>query len=70
MIPDPSSLPDPARDREEADRRTTGLAALAIVLVLLIGGLLLMRTLHWKSQIEDCLLAGRRDCDHLVTGGR
>ena len=62
--------PDPARDREEADRRTSGLAAIVIVLLLLICGLLLATTLHRKSLIEDCLLAGRRDCDRLLTGGR
>ena len=53
--------PDPARDREEADRRTAGLAAIVVVLLLLIGGLLLTHTLHKKSQLEDCLMAGRRD---------
>ena len=58
--------PDPARDREEANRRTTGLAAIVVVLVLLFGGLMLARTLRHKSQLEDCLMAGRRDCDHFV----
>jgi len=62
--------PDPARDQEEADRRTTGLAAIVVVLVLLIGGLLLTKTLHDKSRIEDCLMAGRRDCDQMVHGPR
>ena len=62
--------PDPARDRDEADARTSGLAALAVVLVLLIGGLLLARTLRNKSLIEDCLMAGRRDCDHLTASAR
>jgi hypothetical protein len=57
---------DPARDQEEADRRTAGLAAIAVVLLLLIGGLMLTRMLHNKSQIEDCLMAGRRNCDQLV----
>ncbi len=58
--------PDPARDREDADRRTAGLAAIAVVLLLLIGGLMLTKTLRHKSQLEDCLMAGRRDCDHFV----
>ena len=64
------SAPDPVGDREEADRRTAGLAAIAVVLLLLIGGLILTKTLHRKSQVEDCLMAGRRDCDALVTGFR
>jgi hypothetical protein len=62
--------PDPARDREDADRRTSGLAAIVVVLLLLIGGLLLTQTLRKKSQLEDCLMAGRRDCDALVNGSR
>ena len=65
---EPESAPDPVRDREEADRRTAGLAAIVVVLVLLIGGLLLTQTLRKKSQLEDCLMAGRRDCDHLING--
>ena len=60
--------PDPAREREEADRRTAGLAAIVVVLLLLIGGLILAKTLHKKSVLEDCLLAGRRDCDRLIDG--
>ena len=39
VMPDPRSAPDPARDREDADRRTAGLAAIVVVLLLLIGGL-------------------------------
>jgi len=58
--------PDPAGDREDADRRTAGLAGIVIVLLLLIGGLWLTRTLHKKSVLEDCLMAGRRDCDRLI----
>jgi hypothetical protein len=67
---EPKSGPDPARDREDADRRTAGLAAIVVVLLLLIGGLLLTQTLRKKSQLEDCLMAGRRDCDALVNGTR
>ena len=65
-MPDPRPAPDPVRDREDADRRTAGLAAIVVVLLLLIGGLLLTHILHKKSQLEDCLMAGRRDCDSLL----
>ena len=61
--------PDPARDAEEANRRTAGLAGIVVVLLLLIGGLLLTHTLHDKRKIEDCVMSGRRDCDALVRGG-
>ena len=67
---EPGPAHDPARDREDADRRTNGLAAIVVVLLLLIGGLLLTQTLRKKSQVEDCLMAGRRDCDALVNGSR
>ena len=62
------STSDPARDREEANNRTAGLAAIAVVLAILIGGLALVHTLRTKSAIEDCLMAGRRDCDRFVNG--
>jgi hypothetical protein len=67
---EPRPGPDPARDREDANRRTAGLAGIVVVLLLLIGGLLLTQTLRKKGQLEDCLMAGRRDCDALVNGTR
>jgi hypothetical protein len=67
---EPHFTPDPARDREDADRRTAGLAAIVVVLVLLIGGLWLTQTLHKKSVMEDCLMAGRQNCDALINGPR
>jgi hypothetical protein len=67
---EPKSGPDPARDREDADRRTAGLAAIVVVLLLLIGGLMLAKTLHKKSLLEDCLMAGRRNCDQMLDGSR
>jgi hypothetical protein len=70
VMMEPKSGPDPARDREEADRRTTGLAAIVVVLLLLIGGLMLTHTLRKKAQLEDCLMSGRRDCDALINGPR
>ena len=69
-MPDNRFMSDRARDQQEADRRTAGLAALAVVLLLLIGGLMLAKTLRSKSMLEDCLMAGRRDCDRLVTAPR
>jgi hypothetical protein len=67
---EPNPAPDPARDREDADRRTAGLAAIVVVLLLLIGGLMLAKTLHRKSLLEDCLMAGRRNCDQLIDESR
>lgn len=59
---------DHDRRQTDADRQTAGLAAFAFVLLLLVAGLHLVHTLHKKSIIEDCLMAGRMNCDKLVTG--
>jgi hypothetical protein len=50
-----------------ANRQTTGLLALAIVLVLLITGLFLVQRLQHTTSIEDCVMAGRRNCDPALT---
>jgi len=58
-----------ARDVEEqetANRQTASLAGVAITLLLLVLGLFLVRALHTQSAIEDCLMAGRSNCDQLV----
>ncbi len=48
--------------QEEADRQTASLGAVAITLLLIIIGLFLVRELHAKAALEDCLLAGRTNC--------
>jgi hypothetical protein len=35
--------------------------------VLLIGGLFLVQRLRLETLIEDCLMAGRQNCDILVS---
>jgi len=50
-------------DQEGADRQTTSLAGLAVALFLVVIGLFLVRQLHAKAVIEDCLLSGRSNCD-------
>ena len=55
-------------DQDAATRQTASLAGVAITLLLLVIGLFLVRELHHKSIIEDCLMAGRRQCDWLVQG--
>lgn len=55
-------------DEEDANRQTASLAGVAITLLLLVVGLFLIRELHAKSAIEDCLMAGRLQCDFLVQG--
>ena len=43
-------------------RRTNASMGLIVILVLAIAGVLLVRELRIKSQIEDCLMQGRRNC--------
>jgi hypothetical protein len=58
-----------ADEQREADRQTASLGAIAITLFLLVVGLFLVRELTMKSEVEDCLLSGRRNCDLLVLNG-
>jgi hypothetical protein len=58
------------RDDETAKRQTGGLVGLIVVLLLLIGGLFLVQQLRSASAVQDCFLAGRGNCDTLVTGSR
>ena len=57
-------------DQEDADRQTASLAGLAVTLLLVVIGLFLVRVLHDKGAVEDCLLAGRHNCDAVVTSLR
>ena len=61
-------MQDPHRDDEERNRQTRSLAALALVLALAVGALYLVQHLRREGEIEDCLLAGRRNCDALTQG--
>ena len=50
-------------DIEEGEaRRTRASMGLIVILLLAIAGVILVRALREKSQIEDCLMAGRRNC--------
>lgn len=45
-----------------AARRTAALLGLVVILALAIAGIVLMRELGKKAQLEDCLMSGRRNC--------
>jgi hypothetical protein len=49
-------------DRETEERRTAALLGLIVILSLAIVGVLLVRELDKKSQLEDCLMSGRTNC--------
>ncbi len=52
---------------QEADRQTASLGAVAVTLLLIVIGLFLVRELHAKAALEDCLLSGRTSCDVFLT---
>lgn len=49
-------------EEEAAQRRTMALLGLIVILSLAIAGVVLVRALEKKSQLEDCLMAGRTNC--------
>ena len=51
-----------AADEEDAARRTGALMGFVVILLLAIAGVVLMRDLREKGNLEDCLLAGRHNC--------
>ncbi|MDB5401231.1 MAG: hypothetical protein QOD93_2046 [Acetobacteraceae bacterium] len=58
---------DEDSEDKTAERQTGGLVGLAVVLLLLVGGLFLVQQLRTASIVEDCLLSGRTNCDALVS---
>jgi hypothetical protein len=56
------------RRDEDAERQTRALAGLAIVLALAVAALFLVQHLKREGEIEDCLMAGRTNCDALIEG--
>lgn len=54
--------PRDADETDDANRQTASLAGVAVTLLLLVLGLFLVRALHARGQIEDCLMSGRTNC--------
>ena len=53
-------------DYQAQDRQTASLAGMAVTLLIVVVCLFLLRELHNKAMIEDCLLSGRNNCDRVV----
>jgi hypothetical protein len=64
----PAERADPQRadPQKEADRQTASLAGMAVAVALVVAGLFLVHQLSRKAAVEDCLMAGRLDCQSLV----
>jgi hypothetical protein len=46
----------------EPESRRAALIGLAVILVLVVGAYFLVTALQRNAALEDCLLAGRRNC--------
>jgi hypothetical protein len=68
-MPEP---PETSNDRDdgEADSRRAALVGLIVIALLVVAALYLVQALHHKSQLEDCLMAGRRNCAPIETPPR
>ena len=55
---------------EAAQRQTSSLAGLAATLAVLVVCVFLVKQLAHKTQVEDCLMAGRSNCDVIATRAR
>ncbi len=53
-------------DGDDAERQTASLAGLAVTLLILVVCVFLTRQLARTATIENCLMAGRNNCDILV----
>ena len=49
-------------DDPEPPSRRNALIAMVAILLLVLGGIWLARVLHDSGRLEDCLMAGRRNC--------
>jgi hypothetical protein len=60
----------PQNDPEPNGSRRGALAGLVIVVVLLVVGLWLARELRSASQIQDCVMSGRSNCEPIDVPAR
>jgi hypothetical protein len=62
MMRPPPKLAPQEGEQVAANRQTASLAGLALMLALVVVCLLLVRVLHHKAVIEDCMMSGRSNC--------
>jgi hypothetical protein len=59
--PDPWQPQEPQPDPPHITRRAA-LIGLAVILMLMLAGLFLTRTLGGSARLQDCALSGRSNC--------
>ncbi|MBS0528874.1 MAG: hypothetical protein JSS22_05735 [Proteobacteria bacterium] len=62
--------PGPQKDPEPEGNRRGAVAGLIFAVVLLAVGLWLAHELRSASQIQDCVMSGRSNCDPIETPSR
>lgn len=60
----------PQNDPEPDGNRGRALAGLVIAAILLVAGLWLARELRSASQIQDCVMSGRSNCEPIDVPAR
>jgi len=55
-------MSDQQDDDRDHDSRRPAVIGLLLVLGLVVAGYFLVTALHSNSQLEDCLMSGRRNC--------
>jgi hypothetical protein len=60
--PDEWQPPEPDPDDPTTPRRGA-VIGLIVIVALIVGGLLLAHVLDRNARFQDCVLAGRKDCD-------
>ena len=60
--------PSDDRDPHEPESRMPVLIGLVVVILLVVAAYWLVQRLHEQGRIEDCLMAGRRNCAPVDTG--
>jgi hypothetical protein len=58
---------DPGDNDHDHDSRRPAMIGLAVVLVLVVLGYFLVAALRQNSQMEDCLMSGRKNCAPIET---
>ena len=60
---------DKLDDGPEPDPRRAALVRLIFILLLVVGGVLLVRVLTGMSQLQDCVMSGRTNCAPITAPG-
>jgi hypothetical protein len=63
-------MSDPRDHENEPDSRRPAVIGLIVVLMLVVAGYFLVTALRQNAELEDCLLAGRRNCAPIETPAR